>query len=381
MKNVFLRLLALCLCLCLLCGCGETAAQPVQESQAAGESPAAGENPPAENDAVRELTLSQTQSVSSETYLGQKEFADFLSRAEKAYLIPGLNEAAIPQGMGRCEDSGLIYLSAYYKTDAVPSVITVLDEESGAFRAEYRLYYADGSPFVSHVGGLAVAGDWLYVSAKLDNDGSYSVAVLPLAELPAEGSHDITVEHIVSLPVSPSFLNYSQDILWVGNFYYPPAEYNLSSGMDFCTQTADGDFGCYILGYDLHGGPLGGDTGTAPVPDYVLVAPDRIQGMVFCDDGTVLLSQSYGRKNNSTLLRYDLDLDQADSSVPVGDSQVPAAILDSRVLREAITAMPMTEALCTDRDGTVLVLFESGAMAYSDGKFRTDYIWRLILSP
>ena len=42
--------------------------------------------------------------------------------------------------------------------------------------------------------------------------------------------------------------------------------------------------------------------------------------------------------------------------------------------------MPMTEALCTDPDGNVLVLFESGAMAYSDGKYRTDHVWSLNLS-
>ena len=368
MKTQIMRICALCLCLCLLCGCGSTAAQP------------AAETPPAETAGEKGLRLSQTPSVSAEKYLGKSEFADFLSRAEKTCLIPGLNEAAIPQGMSWCESTGLVYLSAYYKTDAVPSVIMALDGSSGDFAAEYRLYNADGSPFTSHVGGLAAAGDQLYVSAKLDNDGSYAVAVIPLESLPPEGSHDITIERTVALPVSPSFLNYSQGILWVGNFYHPSADYGLSAGMDFTTETADGDYGCYILGYALGGGTLGGNTGTAPAPDYVLVAPDRIQGMVFCDDGTVLLSQSYGRKNNSTLLRYDLDLDRADGSVPVGGSEAPAYILDSRVLREAITAMPMTEALCTGPDGNVLVLFESGAMAYSDGKYRTDHVWSMKLS-
>lgn len=369
MKKQFICISALCLCLCLLCGCGAAAAQPAVET------------PPAEISGENGLRLSQTPSVSSEKYLGKSEFSDFLTRAQKTYLIPGLNEAAIPQGMSWCESTGLVYLSAYYKTDAVPSVIMALDGSSGTFVAEYRLYNADGSPFTSHVGGLAAAGDALYISAKLDNDGSYSVAVIPLDRLPAEGSHDITVEKTVALPVSPSFLNYSQDILWVGNFYHPSADYGLSSGMDFTTETADGEYGCYILGYDLSGGSLGGDTGTVPAPDYVLVAPDRIQGMVFCGDGTVLLSQSYGRKNNSTLLRYDLDLGRADGSVPVGGSEVPAYILDSGALREAITAMPMTEALCTGPDGNVLVLFESGAMAYSDGKYRTDHVWSMNLSP
>ena len=366
MRKWFMPIFALCLC--LLCGCGSTAAQPAEETPAAVYKAESG------------LTLTQTQSVSSEKYLGKDEFASFLSRAEKEYLIPGLNEAAIPQGMSYCGDTGLLYISAYFKADSVPSVIVALDAKSGNFAAEYRLFNSDGSPFSSHVGGLAVAGDHLYVSAKLDNDGNYSVAVIPLASLPAEGSHDLVIESMVALPVSPSFLNYSQGILWAGNFYHPSADYGLSHGMDYTTETADGDYGCYILGYDLGGEVLGGGSGSAPVPDYVLVAPDRIQGMVLCDDGTVLLSQSYGRKNNSALLRYDLDLNRPDSSVPVDGSQVPAYILDSRVLREEITAMPMTEALAAGPEGNVLVLFESGAMAYKDGKFRTDHVWSLKLS-
>ena len=312
MRKSFIPFFTLCLCLCLLCGCG--AAAQLDE-----------ELPAAEDKAGNGLALTQTQAVSTEKYLGQDEFAPFLSRAEKAYLIPGLNEAAIPQGMDYCGENGLIYISAYFKADAVPSVIVALDAQSGSFAAEYRLYNSDGSPFSSHVGGLAAAGDKLYVSAKLDNDGNYSVAVIPLDRLPAEGSHDLVIESTVALPVSPSFLNYSGDILWVGNFYHPSADYGLSRGMDFTTETADGEYGCYILGYDL-------------------------------------------------------DLDQPDGSVPVGGSQVPVYILDSLVLREAITAMPMTEGLTTGPDGNVLVLFESGAMAYKDGKFRTDHVWRLKLS-
>ena len=366
MMDVKKRLLTMAvLCLLLLCGCGGTAT-PTSGAESA------------RTDAGNRLTLTQTPSVSGEKYAGKAEFASFLSRAEKKFLIPGLNQAAIPQGMSYCETTGLVYISAYYKVEAVPSVIMALDAQSGEFVAEYRLYNEDGSPFTSHVGGLAVAGENMVVSAKLDQDGSYSMAVIPLAGLPNEGSHDITIKKTVALPVSPSFLSCSQGILWVGNFYHPAADYGLSTGMNFTTKTADGDFGCYILGYDLNrsdalsAGPEG-----FPIPDCVLVAPDRIQGMAFCNDGTVLLSQSYGRKNNSSLLRYELNLNLPDLTVLVGSREVPACLLDSKTQRETITAMPMTEALTLDNDGNVLVLFESGAMAYQDGKYRTDYVWRL----
>lgn len=357
---------AVLLCLCLLCGCGSTAAAPVQETA------------PAETAAENALTLSQTPSVTREKYLDEDAFSLFLSRAEKKYLIPGLNQAAIPQGMSYCESTGRVYISAYYKADNLPSVIMALDAESGASVAEYRLYQEDGSPFTSHVGGLAVTGDTLYLSAKQDQEGRYSLALLPLDSLSSTGSHDLTVETTLPLPLSPSFLNCSQGILWVGNFYHPAGDYGLSTGMDFTTQTADGDSGCYILGYDLsRSDALSAGPDGFPVPDYVLVAPDRIQGVVACDEESVLLSQSYGRKNNSTLLRYRLNLASPDRSLPVGSSEVPAYLLDSGTLQEAITAMPMTEALCLGSDGNILVLFESGAMAYSDGKYRTDHVWSL----
>lgn len=356
------------LCLLLLCGCGRTAVPPVSEAELT------------EKAAGNGLTLTQTPSVSAEKYAGKAEFAAFLSRAEKKYLIPGLNQAAIPQGMDYCALTDRIYISAYYKADAVPSVIMALDAGSGEFVAEYRLYHEDGSPFSSHVGGLAVAGETMLVSAKLDQDGSYSAAVIPLRGLPSTGSHDLVIEKTVALPVSPSFLNCSQGILWAGNFYHPAADYGLSTGINFTTETADGACGCYILGYDLEcddalsAGPEG-----FPIPDYVLVAPDRIQGMVFCENGTILLSQSYGRKNNSALLCYQLNLDLPDGTVPVGGREVPAYFLDSSALQENIAAMPMTEALALGRDGDVLVLFESGAMAYNDGKYRTDRVWSLRL--
>lgn len=364
MKKQFLS--AMVLCLCLLYGCGGTAVPPAQETA------------PAETDTGDALTLTQAPSVSREKYMGEDDFAPFLSQAEKKYLIPGLNQAAIPQGMSYCESTGRVYISAYYKADTLSSVILALDAESGAFVAEYRLYNGDGSPFSSHVGGLAVTGDTLYFSAKQDQEGRYSLALLPLDSLPSSGSHDLTVETTLPLPVSPSFLNCSQGILWVGNFYHPSADYGLSSGMDFTTETADGASGCYILGYDLsRGDALSAGPEGFPVPDYVLVAPDRIQGVVACDEENILLSQSYGRKNNSTLLRYKLNLSSPDLSLPVGSSDVPAYLLDSGTLQEAITAMPMTEALCLGSDGNILVLFESGAMAYSDGKYRTDHVWSL----
>lgn len=362
---------ALVLSALLFSGCGEApAAQSAAPSADAAQATDGG------------LRLSQTESVRKAAYEGKDDFADFLSAASPVYLIPGLNEAMTPQGMGYDAAAGRVYISSYASGE-IPSVLTALDAESGQFIAEYYLYNADGTPFLSHVGGVAVTEDTLYVSAKLDSDGSYSIAAIPLTSLAETGSRDITVSETIPMAVSPSFLSYADGILWVGNFYHPSADYGLPPEMNYTTATADGDYGCYILGFDLAADPDAltvPDGGDYPIPDMVLAAPDKIQGMVY-SDGTVLLSQSYGRKNNAALLSYALTPDgTGDTTVSLGGREIPVYILDSSRQTGSMTLMPMSEALCVTPDGNVLILFESGSMTYSDGKYRTDHVWKAALS-
>lgn len=357
---------------------GQSPASPPAPASSAPESGALSEEEPAAHDPVV-FRLTQETSIRNEKFREEEFFAGFMAAAESTFLIPGLNEAMTPQGISWSEETGLAYISAYAIVDN-PSAILAVDPQTGDYAAEYFLYQEDGSPFVSHVGGIAVVGDKIYLSAKLDNDGSYSVAELLLSELPTTGSHDITVSKTISLPVSPSFLNYSEGILWVGNFYYPKGDYDLSTGMAFTTPSADGDYGCYIVGYALEPGGEGltvPEGEQYPIPSCVLAAPDRIQGFVRVGD-TVWLSQSYGRTVNSTLLSYALPrLEEALLTIDVAGKEVPAYILDSRNQTAAVTAMPMTEGLCIGPEGSVLVLFESGSARYRDGRFRTDRVWKM----
>lgn len=384
MKTRWIALLTAALLVLTLAGCGgarntgpsQPAAPEESSSQPESEAPPAGDSAHDPGD----FRMTQKSSVRNEKFREQEVFADFLGLAESCCLIPGLNESMTPQGIGYSEKTGLCYISAYASVETIPSAISAVNPDTGEFVAEYYLFQEDGSPFISHVGGVAVVGDLVYLSAKLDNDGSYSVAEIPLADLPAAGSHNVTVSRTIPLPVSPSFLNYSEGMLWVGNFYHPKGNYNLSTGMNFTTESADGDYGCYILGYSLEagGGGLtvpGGEK--YPAPSVVLAAPDRIQGMVKVGD-TVYLSQSYGRTANSTILAYRLpELGSGELTIDVSGKAIPAHILDSGNQTAAITAMPMTEGLCIGPEGSVLVLFESGSNRYKDGKYRTDYVWKM----
>ena len=355
-----------------LVGCGGQAAS----SQAVSSAPT-----PTPNPIPAGMHMSQTGSVEEETYLNDSDYKDFLSAAEKSWVIPGLAEDMVPQGIGYGEATGRVYVSAYSPSDE-PSVLMAVDE-TGPLQAEYHLQNSDGSAFDGHVGGVAVSDTTLYLSAKTIAKTHYYIAAIPLSDLQEQGCQDVRIETLIPVPISPSQLSYSDGILGVGNFYHPSSDYNLSAGMEFTTPSADGDYGCYLLGYRL-----GEEESTRltpaqgqdfAVPDYVLAAPNKIQGMQVTN-GRVVLSQSYGRRVDSALLVYDLDLDaDPDTTVPVDGTQVPCWVLDSARQTARMTAMPMTEGLTLTPDGRVYVLFESGAEHYSDGANRTDHVWALTL--
>lgn len=370
MKRIVCLLL---IALMVLSGCAkapapETQAAAPQETQAASQETA---DPNA-------LRLTQESNVRKATYEGKSAYTTFLEKTEKLFLIPGLKQVLTPQGIAVCPATGRTYISAY-SVDDIPSVVFVTDEKTHELVAEYYLYNADGTPMTSHVGGVAVTETHLYVSDDKDAEGNYRVAAIPLETLPAEGAHNITVTETVKMAVSPSLMNYSNGYLWVGNFYHPNADYNLSPNMEYTTKASDGsEYGCYILGFDMTAGHERLVAEPYPMPDVILSAPNRVQGMTLAGENKVVLSQSYGRANDSALLIYNCDLSGTpDLELTLNGQSVPAFLLDDSRLTENINSIPMSEGLATAPDGRVLVLYESGAIRYQDGKHRTSYTWAL----
>lgn len=126
----------------------------------------------------------------------------------------------------------------------------------------------------------------------------------------------------------------------------------------------------------LHSRLLSGDP--YPLSDVILTASDKIQGITLTDSGKVVLSQFYGRDNDSTLSVYMLNPgEEPDLELNLNGQLIPAFLLDDSRLVQSITAIPMSEGLATTSDDKVLVLYESGAIGYEDGKHRTSYVWSM----
>ena len=69
--------------------------------------------------------------------------------------------------------------------------------------------------------------------------------------------------------------------------------------------------------------------------------------------------------------------DESDLELTLNGQLIPAFLLDGNRLAQSINAIPMSEGLATTPEGNVLVLFESGAIRYEDGKHRTSYVWTM----
>lgn len=336
-----------------------------------------------------------------------EQFAEVMEVAEPFALAPGYYQNIVTQGMDQSKETGNIYVSGYFKKEEAnpfgiagnPTAIAVLNAE-GKLIGEYVMLNEDGSAFTSHMGGVAVTEDTIFVSGSQTKDEkgktSYWIAGIPLSELEAEGHHEVIVKDYYQVPVQPSYLNYSNGILWVGNFYH--ADENSYKAPSTLGKTkADNDderFGGYLLGYDLteKGAqrmvPAEGEDYAMPDADKLYATVDRIQGMTMLEDGTIILSRSYGRTANSQLMVHD-PAKAVTKKVSLGDVEYDCIMLEkSTCLDKEYTMLPMSEGITVKADGNgreILVLSESGSVIFDGdgtydtktGIFRTDYIWKV----
>jgi len=371
------------LCLCLLASCAaETVPPSVSYEQAS--SPHASEtasSEPVESSAVEEpeppaLTMTQVSTV-NDNFLNESAFADFLRDSEKYAFIPGLREGIVPQGIACNPQTGYVYISAYFTTEDTPSVILVLDE-TGTFVAEYHMYRENGEPYTGHMGGICATESHLYFSGPNAEGGYYGIGELAFADLPAKGAHDITIKSVVGLPIHASYLFYDGGKLWAGTFYLKGS---YDTGKYFDALLPNGDGGVYggyaaMFAVDEGGRLVPAEGELYAVPELILSTPDKVQGFAY-RDGKIALSISYGRNNNSKLDFFEIDPEDAESTVTADGKTYPLITLNSKNRTKAVTAMGMTEGLALSTHGDLLILFESGAQKYSNAKNPTDSIWRM----
>ena len=283
---------------------------------------------------------------------------------KKEFAIPGLDEGAVPQGMGTytssyeiTDESGTttshtqqyFFISAYM-ADGSPSRLYVVGAETG-YVGYVTMKNLDGSDFYGHCGGVATNGYTLWVTGESNvyvakASEAYSkanknvtreivdkAARIKLGSTDSDEDYDFSVKFTASFKANcnasfcyyyddPKYSSVTYDRLYIGEFYRKgnyetdashriktPSGYKNTAFMyEYnVTSSSSNDYGLTTISQDT--GLT--DKDLVPKIQKVFSLPEKIQGVAFsgkstysASDGMLILSESYGLAN-SHLLCFD----------------------------------------------------------------------------
>ncbi len=288
----------------------------------------------------------------------------FWKHGETGFVIPGLAEGYIPQGICYDETNEVYLISGYFEDDT-PSQICVVGKD-GALQKAVGLTTPGGKASTGHFGGIAAWKDWVYIA---NTDNFY---VLSLSDLLTAQSSARALASLQSCLPATSGAEVVNGVLWLTQFqensgkaiqaaspvYTTKAGHKLYARADGYTLDETAPYG--IRKENLSDG--------VAYPDQAIAIPPEVQGMTFTPDGKLVFSCSYGRTVRSIVSAYvDVTQRKADETLTFGDAIVPlhhCRLIDRRA---TYTAPPMLQEVCVGPDGRLCFLSEAGAAKYRCG--------------
>ena len=301
-------------------------------------------------------------------FVGEKlVFASFFFGGAKSEMkTPGTWTNYVQQGFDRLED-GKFLVSTYDKGDDKAAIFIIDGKKSSCV----ELKNADGTPYLSHAGGVTHYKNWVYVATDnhVDTEGEVycthdncdtNLDMFLLSDV-VDGDGKATMVDSITVPNRLAYASVYGDMLYVGAFHREGSKYITPESHHITTPAGDKNTALMMV-YEM-------DENTGkPVhatPEYCYSTLSNVQGMCMSADGDIILSTSWGL-STSHLYQYDVKNATA-GTVTVSGASVPVYHLDSACLIEDVKAPPMAEELVW-LDGRVYILTESASMKYLFGK-------------
>ncbi len=307
--------------------------------------------------------LTQTEVVTG-SHPRDLQTAAFLKKAEPGFVIPGLAEGYIPQGICYDDTHGCYLISGYFEDDT-PSRVCVVGED-GVLLKSVEVITPGGRRSTGHFGGIASFDDLIYLA---NTDNLYVLRFSALQE--AEDAVRAELSLKTCLPAT-SGAEVCGGVLWLTQFHENSGKAAKAADPVYTTKgghklyaRADG----YVLDRTAPFGIRADHIadGTA-YPDKAIAIPPEVQGMTFTPDGELVFSCSYGRTVHSfVLVCADVTARERDETLLFGNVLVP--LYDCRLIdrRATVTAPPMLQEVCAGPDGRLCFLSEAGAAKYRCG--------------
>lgn len=286
--------------------------------------------------------------------------------ASPVFVIAGLQQGAVPQGMV-CLPNSTSVLTSHYFDNGTPSCIVSTDTKTAGALATFQLLEPDGRPHKGHVGGLAADGSSLWIAS---DKHLYRSDPAPVLHPSASGTLQTLEQIRTEATEEVAFCSVFDGLVWAGEFALG-STYPTHASHHLIARDGEARKG-WLCGYEASNG--------FKCPVKVLSIPDRTQGAV-ATDTHIFLSRSYGRRNRSSIDIYTNPLreDPHRSVKTSAGHEVPLWFLDGRNLVHSIDLPPMSENICI-HEGDLYILFESGARKFRlFGKQPLDYVIRLKL--
>lgn len=290
--------------------------------------------------------------------------SDYYHASEKAFVIPGLSDDFVPQGISYDQSSDLFFITGYQE-DYSASPIYLVNGTTGEIDGKVLLMTTDGSDCTLHAGGLSVLGDYVYVAGG-DNDCLYVYsrnAILNAADgdhISCLGEFDTYFDNDDGVAVA--FTTTNDGKLTVGEFYRDP-NYPTPNSHKFTTPS--GEYQQALAVTYLPSDAPDAVFGLNPVPVEAYTLPDITQGMAFYD-GKIWLSISYAAAF-SNIYAYDISNLQPFGTLPTADGNIPLYSLDSATISNSYKLPPMSEEI-EFVNGKMYTISESASNLYFFGK-------------
>lgn len=319
--------------------------------------------------------LTQTPVIVNSKLENNSDYNKFLIDFDPGFTIPGLFEGFIPQGICCDEVLDAFIISGYFEDGKYPSMLCVVDKQSGRLLKSVSLKSVSGEDYTLHAGGIAADNGNIYVVS------GYEVNVLSSSALKsAVNGSAVSFESNFKSITRGSFASIANNTLYIGDFI--ESSNSARDEVENITTLESGEtFYAYCEAYILEDGLPAvskiNSSGDGYIPDYMLAVPEQVQGITVTPAKSFVFSTSYGRRNDSAIKIFDDILNSSRvGSMNIDGNEVDLYACSADLLNKTYVAPPMSESLVFD-DGYVYMLFESGASKYRNGggKYSSDKVF------
>lgn len=316
--------------------------------------------------------LTQTQVVNGD-FSSDPTLLKLLNNSKNQFIIPGLEQGFVPQGLFYDDAHGVYLISGYYRDKSLPSRIVVVDKD-GNFVKSVGGMNKSGSKAFGHFGGVAAYKDFVYIATTTVTHVFSFDDIMN-----AEDDGYVTIKDELYTDVTCSYVNVCGDTLYIGEYIDPFPSKKAAAKRKATSKTGEKFYArcnAYSLSPNAESGVERIDGKGNITPDYSLATPIQAQGMTRLRDGKIVISSSATNVTCSHLYVYkDVTKNECDFVDTVNSSDVPVylctreqriATHNTPALSEEVTLMP---------DGSICLISESAAMYYRRmNKTPTDHV-------